>query len=219
MIGAKSLLAAFLLATDALAGPLANGNDLDKRQCSGPIVETTTIYSPSTVIITGLSTTTESVTATVYSNVKSTVTEVYTNTITKTKSVTTDVVTVPSTTQWEFPIVATVTTDPYGVFTVTTTVPGTPDPCYTLTCTKIISDAKTSTYSLLYDYTIVTYTAKTTTVTKLIPKTITSKLLVGKSTTTLTTITSTIPQTSSVFIFESVVKTAYSTPGPATCGA
>ncbi|KAK6542757.1 hypothetical protein TWF694_006698 [Orbilia ellipsospora] len=219
MISCKAFFTALLCASIAAASPLANANLFNRQECAGPTVTTTTIYSPSQVFGVYLSTQTGTVTATIYSHVTKTITEVYTQTITKTKSIKTDVVTVPITTLWEDVIVGTTTTNPYPVFTVTTTLPGTPDPCYTLTCTKIISDSTTYTYPVFYAHTITTLTARSTTITKLIPKTITSKLYVGKSTTTLTIVTSTIPATIPSIVFETSWVTAYSTPGPLTCAA
>ncbi|KAK6513560.1 hypothetical protein TWF281_005182 [Arthrobotrys megalospora] len=212
----KTFSAVFLLATTALASPVANV--LHERDCPAPTLTTTTLYKPTQTLITGLTTLTDTFTLTYTGRITSTTREVYSYLSTVTKTIYPDVTTIPVTTVYATVTAPPRTRNPYGTITLTTTLPGTPEPCYILTCTQLITDATTATYPTLYAYETKYFTEHVTTLTSFKIKTTTETSAAAKTTKALSTVTITNTYTPEVITIESTVKTVYATPGPAVCG-
>ncbi|KAF3919599.1 hypothetical protein ABW20_dc0103673 [Dactylellina cionopaga] len=218
MVGFKGLLAAFLLTSTAVAGPVFNA--VDKRDdCPIPTLTTLTFTSPTSTHFIALTTLTEIETVTAYGRKTKTITRVFTSTSTRTKFISIPTTTSPSTTAYEWVAEATVTTNPYGTFFDTTVLPGTPSPCYVQTCISLVFDETTSTFPSFYNYvaTTVTLPTATSTVLKIILKHKTVTETYAGTTIYLSTSTSTFFYTSTVVTVDNIVQTNYATPGP-TCG-
>ncbi|KAK6544747.1 hypothetical protein TWF694_001433 [Orbilia ellipsospora] len=206
--------AALLLATAALASPLA----VLERDCTGPVVTTKTNFFPTSTVDVYLTQTTFTDTYTVSLKATKTVRETITNYVTKYKTVTIPVSTVSAATTTTTVTGPTVTSNPYGTFTVFTTLAGTPPPCYTQTCLVQNNDPTTRTFATGSWYALVTVSSNyVKTIDSFATKTVAGVTTVAAATKVLSTVTVTNTYHPTVFTFASVVLTTYATPGPATC--